>query len=89
MLTRILKPMFVLLVLTGGALSVFQPRAQAQEGAWCIVVTGKDNGYESCSYVTFDQCRAAATGLGFCVPGPGATMPHEGQPTSRRRSPVR
>ncbi len=44
--------------------------AQASEGLYCAQESGR-NGYTNCGYYTFEQCRAAISGVGgFCMQNP-------------------
>jgi hypothetical protein len=59
------------LALTVIASALATDAAYAQ-GAYCAVNGGRD-GYENCGYFTFNQCRAAVSGVGgFCIPNPRA-----------------
>ena len=53
----------------------------ARAGApWCASITGPEGGYVSCSYVTWQQCQAALSGLGgICYMNPA------GEHSARRR----
>lgn len=56
---------------------------------WCVYQGGGRDGSATtnCGYATYEQCRAAAMGTGFCAANPAATVapPHEPQPAPRRR----
>jgi len=60
--------------------------ARAQEYPWCV---GSGDGLVDCSYSTYEQCQASASGRGGCFQNPrtlrydGATAP----PSSTRRRP--
>jgi hypothetical protein len=54
--------------------------ASAAEYPFCAMQGGR-NSYESCSYYTIEQCRAAVSGVGgFCQVNPryAATAPYPG-----------
>lgn len=44
--------------------------AEAASCAWCAIYSGRDlGGSKSCSFNTFEQCRATVSGIGgFCQP---------------------
>lgn len=55
--------LFGLALLAGGAVGMSTAQA---EGAWCADQGGR-NGYTNCGYYTYQQCRAAVSGVGgFC-----------------------
>ena len=63
-----------------GSLVAFGPLATvspARAGApWCASVTGPEGGYVSCSYVSWQQCQAALSGLGgICYMNPAGAHP--------------
>jgi hypothetical protein len=43
--------------------------AQAREYPWCVT---SSDGLFDCSYVTYEQCQATASGIGGCVQNPRA-----------------
>jgi hypothetical protein len=49
--------------------SVLSDAAQAMDYPWCVA---SGSGFEDCSYTTFAQCQAAASGTGSCYPNPRA-----------------
>ena len=54
---------FALALVAGGAVGTSTAQA---EGAWCADQGGR-NGYTNCGYYTYQQCRAAVSGVGgFC-----------------------
>jgi hypothetical protein len=51
--------------------------------AWCMITT---DGLQDCSYYTWNQCRAAASGLGnFCFQNPRFHPVAEPAPRKRKR----
>src|SRR5215471_2313064 len=60
--------------------------AYADPYKWCANYTGDDGGSgNNCGFVTLEQCRAAAAGMGgFCDPNPFYTPPTE-RPAKRTR----
>jgi hypothetical protein len=64
--------------------NAFPGAAQAQEYPWCV--TSAD-GLFDCSYVTYQQCLATASGIGGCVQNPRAVLepvyPDQFSPRSR------
>jgi hypothetical protein len=66
-------------VVTAGALDATPASAQ---GAWCAQYNGR--GGTNCGFYTWEQCRAAVSGVGgFCSPSPYAYYP-EPQPIPRK-----
>jgi Protein of unknown function (DUF3551) len=62
-------------VVTVGALGATPASAQ---GAWCAQYSGKGGGATNCGFYTFEQCRAAVSGVGgFCSPSPYAFYPEQ------------
>ena len=54
---------FALALMAGGAAGTSAAHA---EGAWCADAGGR-NAYTNCGYYTYQQCRAAVSGVGgFC-----------------------
>ena len=45
--------------------------AQAREYPWCVT---SSDGLFDCSYVTYEQCQATASGIGGCVQNPRALV---------------
>ena len=43
--------------------------AQARDYPWCVT---SSDGLFDCSYVTYEQCQATASGIGGCVQNPRA-----------------
>ena len=59
---------FASLVAFGTLAAVSPARAGAP---WCASITGPEGGYVSCSYVSWQQCQAALSGLGgICYMNP-------------------
>jgi hypothetical protein len=55
-------------LMTIGALDVTPASAQ---GAWCANYSGRSGGATNCGFYTFEQCRAAVSGVGgYCSPSP-------------------
>lgn len=55
--------LFAVALLAGGAAGTSTAQA---EGAWCAEKGGR-SGYTNCGYYTYQQCRAAVSGVGgFC-----------------------
>jgi hypothetical protein len=75
------------IVLTSG----FPGAARAQDYPWCV---GTEEGRTDCSFTTYEQCKATASGIGSCfrnrrtlwgdlpTPSPFSTPP----PSSTRRA---
>lgn len=47
----------------------FPEAARAQEYPWCV---GGGDGLVDCSYSTYEQCQATASGIGGCFQNPRA-----------------
>ena len=61
--------------------------AEARDYPWCAFYDDKDGGFTNCGFVTFEQCRAAVSGVGgSCGANPGYQPPPESNPSTRRRS---
>jgi len=68
-------------VATIGALDVTPASAQ---GAWCAQYSGRGGGATNCGFYTFEQCRAAVSGVGgFCSPSPWVVYPEQ-RPVRRK-----
>jgi hypothetical protein len=66
-LTFVLLTALCIIMLGGGP-----PRAaRAQEYPWCV---GSGDGLVDCSYSTYEQCQATASGIGGCFQNPRASM---------------
>jgi hypothetical protein len=64
-----MRTIFLVAAITGTAL-VSAPEAKAQYYPWCATYSVRGGG-ESCSFVTFGQCRANVSGIGgFCYQNP-------------------
>ena len=50
------------------AVAEFTSPAAAVEYPWCLQYTGKGGGSRNCGFSNIDQCRASASGTGFCEP---------------------
>jgi len=48
---------------------VLSDPVQAMDYPWCLA---SGSGLEDCSYTTFAQCQATASGTGACYPNPRA-----------------
>jgi hypothetical protein len=57
--------------------------ARAQEYPWCV---GSGDGLVDCSYSTYEQCQATASGIGGCFQNPRASRSDQatGSPSSLR-----
>jgi Protein of unknown function (DUF3551) len=78
-LTFLLVTALCIIMLCGGP-----PRAaRAQEYPWCV---GGGDGLVDCSYLTYEQCQATASGIGGCFQNPRASMSNQatGSPSSLR-----
>ena len=75
-----MKTFAVMLGLGMVALATGGSPASAQERPWCVMTMDRDGGVTSCGYYTWEQCRAAASGVGLCIPNgayaAAATQPH-------------
>jgi len=70
-------------VVTLSTLGLASP-ANAQ-GAWCAQYGGPAGG-TNCGFYTYQQCRAAVSGIGgFCSPSPYARFGNGGEPQPRRK----
>lgn len=58
------------LLVSGSILGAVTP-ASAETYPVCLV--GGDTDSPRCDYATLEQCRAAASGIGYCVTSPGYT----------------
>jgi hypothetical protein len=61
-----------LLTLALGIIALFcmlSDTARAMDYPWCVA---SGSGLEDCSFTTFAQCQAAASGTGACYPNPRA-----------------
>lgn len=53
---------------------------------WCAVWSGEEGGAPGCSYLTYEQCRAALHGTtDFCKPSPWYTGPADDETVPRAR----
>jgi hypothetical protein len=50
---------------------VLSDTARAMDYPWCLA---SGSGLEDCSYTTFAQCQAAASGIGACFRNPRAAQ---------------
>ena len=65
----------------------FPGAARAQEYPWCVATL---EGRVDCSFSTYEQCLATASGIGGCCPNPRAALRSDGatrSPSSTRRRP--
>jgi hypothetical protein len=79
-LTFLLPTTFCIILLCSG----FSGAARAQDYPWCV---GGGDGLVDCSYSTYAQCQATASGIGGCFQNPRAmrTDGATGSPPSMRR----
>jgi hypothetical protein len=68
---RILAAAFGTIVLWGVSLSVALARDDSLAYPWCV---SGANGNVDCSYTTFAQCQASASGTGSCFRNPHAWL---------------
>ena len=65
--------------------------AQTPHGSrpFCTSGNRADGGMPSCSYYTWEQCRAALSGGDHCYPNPSRTSSHEryGNPQGKKKQP--
>ena len=74
---------FRALALVGATLSGPLAAAAAPVYPWCVLQSGPCN--NDCSYVTIEQCRAAASGVGTCYQNPAFTVASQAKPERVRR----
>ena len=48
------------------ALATHTSPAVATEFPWCVRYSGEGGGSRNCGFSTIEQCRASASGTGFC-----------------------
>jgi hypothetical protein len=58
-------------------------QAAAPIYAWCMQPSGPRG--PDCYYATIEQCRAAASAIGFCYQNPAFTVAVQGKPDRIRR----
>jgi len=68
------------------ALAILAPASgHADPYKWCAQYGTRDDLGTNCGFVTYEQCRAAISGVGgICVPNPHYTGP-ESRPATRKR----
>ncbi len=60
-------------------------RAEAQNYPWCATYADDFGGSSNCGFATFQQCRAAISGMGgFCTPN-NLYVPPAGSARARQR----
>ncbi len=79
----------VLAILMAGAAAISAAPAQARELPFCIKGQGVDAAHGDCSFYTYEQCQAAASGrLNYCDVNPffdGREAPPVRRPRARIR----
>jgi hypothetical protein len=72
------------LTAAGAATLITSAPAAAHDYAWCV--TGRDMGYPGdCSYTTYGQCMASASGrYAYCSVNPRVAFGPQQQPRGRR-----
>ena len=64
-----MRTMLMLAGIVAATLTLGVRPGSAQQGSWCAMYSG--DGGTNCYFYTFDQCRAAVSGVGgSCSPNP-------------------
>jgi hypothetical protein len=71
------------LVIVGATVQHPAPAIAAPIYAWCMQASSPRG--PDCYYATIEQCRAAASAVGFCHPNPAYTVATQGRPDRLRR----
>ena len=84
---RMTAQLCIAAVLVGVAVMAAADPADAQNRRWCTQRGAGSWGFPDCSYDTFEQCRASASGTGrFCTTNSWYVNP---QPSPRPKQKVR
>lgn len=75
---------FATVAVIGASLQTLGPvRAAAPIYPWCMQPSNPSG--PDCYYATIEQCRAAASAVGFCYQNPAFTVGRQGKPERSRR----